>query len=144
MHRIKCIDFFIEYNSMHISFCIYKAGTVLPLESVVSVLGNSTACKNTCTCDGPPLSKTCLSKTYTLFSRDCSEMKQKQILIRLAYLHNSESGRDRFKTEFARFIRLQKNRAPDWQLLNGVTLLNIWIKSSPTQFHGEFYFCRSS
>ena len=29
------------------------------------MLGNSTACKNACTCDGPPLSKTCLSKTYT-------------------------------------------------------------------------------
>ena len=24
-----------------------------------------TACQNACTCEGPPLSKTCLSKTYT-------------------------------------------------------------------------------
>ena len=32
------------------------------------MLGNSTACKKACTCDGPPLSKTCLSKTYTQFN----------------------------------------------------------------------------
>jgi hypothetical protein len=36
------------------------------------------ACKNACTCDGPPLSKTCLSKTFTLFnSGTCSKILQK-------------------------------------------------------------------
>jgi hypothetical protein len=29
------------------------------------IAGNSKACKNACKCDGPPLSKTCLSETYT-------------------------------------------------------------------------------
>ena len=35
---------------------------------VLFFLGNSTACKNARTCNGQPLSKTCLSTTYTKFN----------------------------------------------------------------------------
>ena len=37
------------------------------------MLGNSTACKNARSCDGPPLSKTCLCKTYTKFNSMASK-----------------------------------------------------------------------
>ena len=37
-------------------------------------LGNRIACKTACTCDGPPLSNTCLSKTYTQFNSEILEV----------------------------------------------------------------------